>query len=94
MSTGSSQTGRLQQTGSPGAPAETTLPLKSHGSADIMELKALLANREVIQCHCHHRLNGRELEQATGGGDGQGSPAAVDAVTKTQTRLSDSTELN
>ena len=68
----------------------TTLPLKSHGSADATELKALLAKREVIQCHCHHRLHGRELEQAPGGGDsGQGSPAAVDAVTKSQTRLSD-----
>ena len=64
MSTGSSQTGRLQQTGSPGAPAATALPLKSHGSADLMELEALLADREVVQCHCHHRLDGHELEQA------------------------------
>ena len=51
MSTGSSQTGRLQQTGSPGAPAETTVPPKSHGSADLMVLEALLADREVVQCH-------------------------------------------
>ena len=76
MSIGSRQTGRLQQTGSPGAPAATALPLKSHGSADLMELEALLADREVVQCHCHHRLDGHELEQALGGGDGQGSLAS------------------
>ena len=76
MSTGSSQTGRLQQTGRPGAPAATALPLKSHGSADLMGLEALLAEREVTQCHCHHRLDGHELEQALGGGDGQGSLAS------------------
>ena len=76
MSTRSSQTGRLQRTGCPGAPAATALPLKSHGSADLMGLEALLAEREVIQCHCHHRLDGHELEQALGGGDGQGSLAS------------------
>ena len=43
--------GRLQQTGSPGAPAETALPLKSHGSADLMGPEALLADREVVQRH-------------------------------------------
>ena len=43
--------GRLQQTGSPGAPAATALPLKSHWSADLMVLEALLADREVVQCH-------------------------------------------
>ena len=43
--------GRLQQTGSPGAPAETALPLKSQGSADIMVLEALLEDREVAQYH-------------------------------------------
>ena len=42
---------RLQQTGSPWAPAETALPLKSHGSADLMVLEALLADRDVVQCH-------------------------------------------
>ena len=41
-----------------------------------MELEALLADREVVQCHCHHRLDGHELEQALGGGDGQGSLAS------------------
>ena len=45
MSTGSSQTGRLQQTRSPGAPAATALPLKSHRLADLMELEAFLADR-------------------------------------------------
>ena len=76
MSTRSSQTGRLQRTGRPGAPAATALPLKSHGSADLMGLEALLAEREVTQCHCHHRLDGHELEQALGGGEGQGSLAS------------------
>ena len=49
MSTGSSQTGRMQQTGSPGAPAATALPLQSHGSADLMELEALLAHRDGLR---------------------------------------------
>ena len=35
----------------PGAPAETALPLKSHRSANLMVLKALLADREVVRCH-------------------------------------------
>ena len=42
---------RLQQTGSPWAPAETALPLKSHGSADLMVLEALLADIDVVWCH-------------------------------------------
>ena len=34
----------------------------------------------------HHRFNGRELEQALGDGEGQGSlAAAVHGVTKSQT---------
>ena len=34
----------------------------------------------------HHRLNGHELEQALGDGEGQGSlAAAVHGVTKSQT---------
>ena len=43
----------------------------------------------------HHWLNGHEFEQAPGVGDGQGSwHAAVHGVTKSQTWLSDWTELN
>jgi len=45
------RTGRLQQTGSLGAPAETALPLKSHGSADLIVLEALLADIDVVWCH-------------------------------------------
>ena len=38
----------------------------------------------------HHRLDGREFEQAPGVGDGQGSlHAAVHGATKSWTRLSD-----
>ena len=38
----------------------------------------------------HHLLHGREFEQAPGVGDGQGGVvAAVHAVAKSQTRLSD-----
>ena len=37
----------------------------------------------------HHRLDGREFEQALGVGDGQGCwPAAVHGVAKSQTGLS------
>ena len=43
----------------------------------------------------HHWLDGHELEQALGIGDGQGSlRAGVHGVTKSQTWLSDWTELN
>ena len=43
----------------------------------------------------HHWLNGHEFEQAPRVGDGQGSlAAAVHGVTKSQTQLSDRTELN
>ena len=42
----------------------------------------------------HHRLDGHEFEQTPRVGDGQGSwHAAVHGVTKSQTRLSDWTEL-
>ena len=42
----------------------------------------------------HHQLNGREFEQAPGVGDGQEAwCAAVHGVTKSQTRLSNWTEL-
>ena len=43
----------------------------------------------------HHRLDGHEFEQAPGVGDGQGSLACfpVHGVAKSQTRLSDWTEL-
>ena len=38
----------------------------------------------------HHRLNGREFEQAQGDGEGQGGLAcSIHGVTKSQTRLSD-----
>ena len=38
----------------------------------------------------HHQLNGHELEQAPGYGEGQGSlVCSVHGVTKSQTRLSD-----
>ena len=42
----------------------------------------------------HHRLNGHECEQAPGAGDGQGGLAAVHAVAKSWTWLSDWTELD
>ena len=43
----------------------------------------------------HHRLNGHEFEQAPGVGDGQGgSRAVVHGVSKSQTILSNWTELN
>ena len=43
----------------------------------------------------HHRLDGHESEQAPGVGDGQGSRhAAVHGIAKSQTWLSDWTELN
>ena len=38
---------------------------------------------------CHHRLDGREFEQAPGVGDGQGGLVCWGGVTKNQTRLSD-----
>ena len=37
----------------------------------------------------HHQFNGRELGQTSGDGEGQGGPAAVHGVIKSQTRLSD-----
>ena len=43
----------------------------------------------------HHQLDGHEFEQVPGVGDGQGSQACCSPwVTKSQTRLSDRTELN
>ena len=43
----------------------------------------------------HHRLDGHEFEQALGDGKGQGSlRASVHGVAKSQTQLSDWTELN
>ena len=42
----------------------------------------------------HHWLNGHEFEQAPEVGDGQGQCAAVHGVVKSQTRLSDWTELS
>ena len=43
----------------------------------------------------HHQLDGHEFEQAPGVGDGQGSlVCAVHGITKSQTQLSDWTELN
>ena len=43
----------------------------------------------------HHRLDGQEFEQALRVGDGQGAwSAAIHGITKSQTRLNDSTELN
>ena len=41
----------------------------------------------------YHWLNGHEFEQALGVSDGQGGRAAVHGVTKSQTRLSNWTEL-
>ena len=43
----------------------------------------------------HHQLDGQEFEQALGVGNGQGSPwcAAVHGAAKSQTRLSNWTEL-
>ena len=42
----------------------------------------------------HHRLNGREFEQAQGAGDGQGSLVCYTPwVIKSRTQLSDWTEL-
>ena len=42
----------------------------------------------------HHRFNGHEFEQAPEVSDGQGNLACCShGVTKSQTRLSDSTEL-
>ena len=44
---------------------------------------------------CHHWLNGHELEQAPGVGDGQGSlECCSHGVSKSQTRLSNWIELN
>ena len=43
--------GRLRQTGSPGAPAETSLPLKPHEPADLIVFEELLADRDIVQCH-------------------------------------------
>ena len=42
----------------------------------------------------HHRLNGRESKWTTGVGDGQGDLAAIHGVTRSQTQLSNWTELN
>ena len=43
----------------------------------------------------HHQLNGHELGQTLGDSDGQGGLACCDSrVVKSQTRLSDGTELN
>ena len=43
----------------------------------------------------HHQLDGHELKQSLGVGDGQGGLACCSAwVTKSQTQLSDWTELN
>lgn len=51
MSTGSSQNGKTAADWEPRGLAATALPLKSHGSADLMVLEALLADREVVQRH-------------------------------------------
>ena len=42
----------------------------------------------------HHRLDGHELEQASGVGDGQGGLACCDSWGRSRTRLSNCTELN
>ena len=42
----------------------------------------------------HHRLNGHGFGWTPGAGDGQGGLACCDGVAKSQTRLSDCTELN
>ena len=43
----------------------------------------------------HHQFNGHEFEQALGVGDGQEAwRATVHGVTKSRTRLNNSTELN
>ena len=41
----------------------------------------------------HHQLNGLEFEQALGAGDRETQCAAVYGVAKSQTRVSDQTEL-
>ena len=41
----------------------------------------------------HHQCDGHEFEQALGVGDGQGSLACIHGVTKSETRLSNWTEL-
>ena len=45
--------------------------------------------RRVEIVGCHYELNGHEFEQALGGGEGQGSLAAVYGVIKSQMQLSD-----
>ena len=56
------------------------------------EEKGMTEGEMVGWCHW---LDGHEFEQATGVGDGQGAwCAAVHGVTKSQTWLSDWTELN
>jgi len=43
----------------------------------------------------HHRLNGHDFESTSGVGEGQGVLAwLIHGVAKSQTRLSDGTELN
>ena len=42
---------------------------------------------------CHHRLDGQEFEQTPGACVGQSWSAAVHGITKSQTRLSDQTEI-
>ena len=50
--------------------------------------------REHKMVGWHHQLDEHEFEQAPGDGEGQGSLAAtVHGVAKSQTRLSNSTEL-
>ena len=45
--------------------------------------------RQAEMVGCHYQLNGHEFEQALGGGEGQGSLAAVYRVIKSQIQLSD-----
>ena len=45
--------------------------------------------RRVEMVGYHYELNGHEFEQALGGGEGQGSLAAVCGVIKSQMQLSD-----
>ena len=46
-----------------------------------------MAEDEMVECH--HRLNGREFQQALGVGEGQGSLVCIGhGITKSQPRLS------